>query len=554
MVGVLLLMATGATAQVINWTITNSGEIPSDTVSNTPEKPEVIASQTYKGTMERFGHKMEYSFSGGIIYEKTDYKPQTMYTSMSPSSILCLGEISEGAKINASCKRLAGSEKYKEVVVHIICYGPGTRVLDEVKKDSKNSVSASLTVPSGTQEVNLLMEYKGKRGNMFCSVQFTVVEKQRHTALGRNSWEEVAPDNQCHKCKKPYSQYVVQSMAGASKKRCWQGSESDYQEVKFDHVIYYDDYIVTDNGEGCDLLLGWGDEWGSVRIMENTKVKLVQISPTKDRWQVYRGRIVGRDLKHVDQKAEFQLSNCTAVPQGTIFVLEDDGTTSRVYLFSGSMDITSTKNGKKVKLKPGEASTVSKNGEQKVQKFDMLRGAKKFGITAEELQNEGVDLAATVVKRYELERAIVKYKVTSGSQQGVLAKCFDNYGQQERRELKIGNSESIVITQGNISYTLDKKTKIAKRSQNADLNFLEMNEGLMKRLNLQKKGTATVINKKCTVYTGTNVEYYVWKGLVLKKVTRDKNGKTIIHEVVSIEEPTSIDGKLFEVPSGYRKK
>ena len=62
------------------------------------------------------------------------------------------------------------------------------------------------------------------------------------------------------------------------------------------------------------------------------------------------------------------------------------------------------------------------------------------------------------------------------------------------------------------------------------------------------------MGKTCTLYTGKNVEYYVWKGLVLKKVQKEKNGSTTIHECTSIEEPTSIDAKTFKMPGGYTVK
>ena len=76
----------------------------------------------------------------------------------------------------------------------------------------------------------------------------------------------------------------------------------------------------------------------------------------------------------------------------------------------------------------------------------------------------------------------------------------------------------------------------------------------MKKLKLQKKGTATVMGKQCDHYVGTNVEYYVWKGLVIKKVQKEKNGATTIHEVTSIEQPASIDAKMFKMPDGYTVK
>ena len=185
-----------------------------------------------------------------------------------------------------------------------------------------------------------------------------------------------------------------------------------------------------------------------------------------------------------------------------------------------------------------------------VKKIDVNKVAKKFGISNAALQGN----TETVVKRYEIERAIVKYKVTKGGHQGVLAKAFDKYGRYERRELQMGNHLTIALLQDNVSYTLDRNTKTAKRTKDADLNFLNLNETLMKKLNLKKKGTKKVLGKDCILYEGKNVQFYVWKGLVMKKVQKESDGTTTIHEVTSIEEPTSIEAKTFKMPSGYTIK
>ena len=135
-----------------------------------------------------------------------------------------------------------------------------------------------------------------------------------------------------------------------------------------------------------------------------------------------------------------------------------------------------------------------------------------------------------------------------------MAKAFDMYGEYERRELRMGSQTSIVLTAGAESYTLNKNKKTAKRTQDANLNFLDFSTPLMKKLNLQKKGTAKVLGKDCTIYAGSNVEYYVWQGIVMKKVQKENNGTTVIHEVTSIEEPKSIEAKIFKMPSGYTVK
>lgn len=238
----------------------------------------------------------------------------------------------------------------------------------------------------------------------------------------------------------------------------------------------------------------------------------------------------------------------TEIP--VVYAIESQGSEVKINMLSGFVPVVSEKTKAFYILKEGQSATVGRNGKIVVKKIDVNKVAKKFGISNAALQGN----TETVVKRYEIERAIVKYKVTKGDHQGVLAKAFDKYGRYERRELKIGNVNSIALTQGSNSYALDKKTKIAKRTKDADLNFLNLNETLMKKLKLQKKGTATVVGKKCDHYVGRNVEYYVWKGLVLKKVQKEKNGTTTIHEVTSIEEPTSIDAKFFKMPKGYTVK
>ena len=238
----------------------------------------------------------------------------------------------------------------------------------------------------------------------------------------------------------------------------------------------------------------------------------------------------------------------TEIP--VVYAIESQGSEVKINMLSGFVPVVSEKTKAFYILKEGQSATVGRNGKIVVKKIDVNKVSKKFGISNAALQGN----TETVVKRYEIERAIVKYKVTKGNRQGVLAKAFDKYGRYERRELKIGNVNSIALTQGSNSYALDKKTKIAKRTKDADLNFLNLNETLMKKLNLVKKGTATVVGKKCDHYVGRNVEYYVWKGLVMKKVQKNSDGTTTIHEVTSIEEPTSIDAKMFKMPKGYTVK
>ena len=234
-----------------------------------------------------------------------------------------------------------------------------------------------------------------------------------------------------------------------------------------------------------------------------------------------------------------------------IFAAEVKNGVATAYVFKGSM-IVRNKNNKVYEIIAGESGSIGKDSKIVVKKFDVNKVAKKFGITNAVLHGQ-VTTTTTVTKRYDVEQAIVKYKVTKGNQQGTMAKVFDNYGQLERRELKMGDQMTLQLTQGNTSYNLDRQTKTYQQVTNAELNFLNMNAPVMQKLKLQKKGTAKVLDKDCTIYANSDTEYYVWKGIVLKKVQRSSNGTTTT-EATSVELPASVDAKYFKMPEGYRKK
>ncbi len=313
--------------------------------------------------------------------------------------------------------------------------------------------------------------------------------------------------------------------------------------------VHYNDVIST--RWGWKTTLSYGDEDEALTIDENSVVHLVKRNTDgSDRWNVYMGRIIGKNLKrHGEREPLFETPTMQARPTGTVFVLEADANTSRVYLLSGSMNVASKKSQKKATLKPGQASTISSDGNIKIQKFDVNAAARKYGITSDELQG----VAATTTKRYGVERALVKYKVTRGNEEGVMAKLFDAYGHMERRELKMNTQKTVQVTQGTTSYTLNTEKKTAQGVKNAELNFMDFTTPIMKKLDLKKKGTGKVLEHDCDIYANSTTEYYVWQGIVLKKVERKGNTVTTT-EATSIEQPATVDASLFKVPSGYTLK
>ena len=259
-----------------------------------------------------------------------------------------------------------------------------------------------------------------------------------------------------------------------------------------------------------------------------------------------------------DNSPTFNNIGYTADDDDIVFACEIKNGAGTAYVFRGEMTLRN-KNDKTYKLKAGQAGTLTRDGKITVKKFDANKIAKKFGITnaallgnitSPTLPNHN---STEMTKRYGVERALVKYKVTRGNEEGVLAKLFDAYGHMERRELKMSNQKTVQVTQGTTSYTLDTEQKTAQGVKNAELNFMDFTTPIMKKLALKKKGTGKVLGRDCTIYANNNTEYYVWQGIVLKKVERKGNTITTT-EATSVEQLTSVDAALFKVPSGYTIK
>ena len=454
-----------------------------------------------------------------------------------------------GESVNITCE--ATTAKPEDAYQTFISYG------NNRKEKLNGSVSATYTVRNSDDHFFIGALMDGIDTNDFqtsggVTVHVNIIDRNASTTEpARNiKWNDVVYDNNCQICGSDYSEFKPNEYSGSY--TCTKDPQKTEHYIEPGKVIYGNTRIMTDDRE---LGINYGDQENAIIIEKGSIVEFTNDQGVQ-MWNVIKGGIRGinlHPLKGSPGTFFYHTPHIQVIPFGTVFAIQNYGNSSRCYLLQGSAEVTSKKTNKKTTLKPGQVSTVSANGEQKVQQFDIKKAAKKFGITDAQLQGQ-VTTATATARRYEMERAIVKYKVTRGSQQGTMAKAFDMYGEYERRELRMGNQTSIALTTGGGSYALNKNKKTAQRTQDADLNFLDFSTPLMKKLNLQKKGTAKVLGKDCTIYTGSNVEYYVWKGIVMKKVQKESNGTTVVHEVTSIEVPKSIEAKYFKMPAGYKVK
>lgn len=512
------------------------------------KKPSELSS--YKGTMDFLGTEMEYAVTNCIVTQK-EVDPRPSYDMV----LRIEGQTMAGKTVSASFKKLAEClNSNKEVNVKIQAETTDGKTIYLQDKSGKESATASAEVPKNAKTISIIMSYSWGYWSVNCFVKWDVVKKVTAAKDKYFKWQNFSNDNYCEHCGNQYSYYRISKVTDDAERIIDEGDVHIYcsSEPKKSRrkarpalgVIYYKDYIVT--GSYTTAVLDKCDKKGVITIMENSSVLLnKRLSNGKDHWKIEKGRVVGKNLQGAE--CEFEMSACTAKPTGTTYILEDDGKTSRIYLLQGSMEVTSKKGSKKSTLKPGQAATVGTQGQISVNTFDVGAMARKYNIS-------GFATSTTHDKsdRYSVKCAIVKYKYTKGKVNGEHDRVFDNYGKLERRSFKTATTETVTYFRDNKVYTLDLKKKTIKEEPDNQLKFGNPDDPAIKK-KLQN-GSSTILGKKCAIYRSGNADYYVWEGIVLKKVDHLKDGTTAITEATSLTLPDSLDPTIFVVPKGYKTK
>ena len=374
-------------------------------------------------------------------------------------------------------------------------------------------------------------------------------------------------------CKHPDSGIRFEELWGEVSFRCNDQDDDAYEFAEYQTVIKELDRIHTKEDSGAKLdVPGWQ---GCFTIGSESTILIHTIEPrVPSKLEILAGGIWANIKKMAEGKSiECEMSHCVFGIKGTIVAFEETGKESRVYLFAGKVEVTSKSSKKKTMLKAGQASIVGSDGKIKVKKFDIEKGAKKFGIPMKDIKNHYSNtptssskgsstkvsssgtISEKVQKRYAMQRGVIKYKYAKGKQTGEIIRTFDSYGHYERVASKIKGSSatSLNIYRGEKAYKVDTKAKTVTQSKHEAINFLNITEAELSKHKLKKKGTATVAGKQCVVYGNANEDYYVWQGITLKKVVNSKDGK-IVSEAVSITQPAKIDANKFKVPSNYTLK
>ena len=371
--------------------------------TTTPGRPDestsVNPAKTYRDQTTCEGHTMKYSIAGGTVLKKE--KANIIHDEWGHDNYhqQLKGIVKPGANVSVELSKVKGEGTPRlGIVFDYLKKGQLPNMMGILyNTEQTTSTSKSFRVPSDAEYIEIFIHYqvphKGADSDINIHVKLYVGDRMADyeyssstpsTPVNTNTpgnfkWNDIAPDENCPVCKKPYSGYDVLHVNGSVGQRCKDGHGNFASMSALDPYYFYDYIITKSDGE---VTLFYGDQENTVTVKPNSTVICAPLANGNSRWYVHKGSIVGQHLKHVNKvRPTIELSNCSAYPKGTIYVAEDDGKTSRVYLLTGSMEVTSKKTSKKVTLKPGQASTVSTNGQQKIQAFDVKKLAKKYGIS-----------------------------------------------------------------------------------------------------------------------------------------------------------------------------
>ncbi|MBQ6566682.1 MAG: SUMF1/EgtB/PvdO family nonheme iron enzyme [Treponema sp.] len=320
--------------------------------------------------------QLKYSVSGGLIKGTPKGGRKDSYS--------CT--IARGATLSVS-----GSCANEDVGIRLYTFGNYDEVLKESR--TKGSASVSYSIPAGVESFTVRISLPAYNNTPLVVVDCTVVkpedmpeqekpaEKKKEPKLASKDTKPEPKEERVDSKIRFYDLYGEVSIRPNSK------GDYAYEYAELDTIIYEDDRIKTEEDSGAIL----GLEDMSTYVIKPESILIIQTKKNDESLLKRNMRLLGgaiwSNLKRMgeDRTLDVEMSQCIAGIKGTIFALEDDGKTSRVYTLAGEVEVTSKKTGKKQSVKSGQIASVGTNGAIKMQEFDIEQGARKFGIPMDDI-------------------------------------------------------------------------------------------------------------------------------------------------------------------------
>jgi len=294
--------------------------------------------------------------------------------------------------IHIKAEKISGKSKNFSINVQTYFFTNGKEKKGPSFSVDTGKFEERIDIPKGTTTVRVYINYLGHTvkylGNQEYKEysEFNVEAKYEVTGT---IVEETAPqpwstEEEPH-CHQTDSHIRFNDYYGEVKIRCDFEEDDSYEFVDLNTVIYEYDRIKTEDDSGAIL----GLEDMSTYVIKPESILIIHTEEDKtSRLELIVGAIVGNWKKMLQGKSiECEMSQCVAGISGTIVAFEETGKESRVWLLAGAVYVKSKKTGKVTKLKPGQRSVTGTNGVVQVKSFNIEEGAKKFGISMDDIKN-----------------------------------------------------------------------------------------------------------------------------------------------------------------------
>ena len=187
----------------------------------------------------------------------------------------------------------------------------------------------------------------------------------------------------------------------------WVGAE-------FETHLLYCERIKTE--EDSEAVLGLADKT-ALTMLSKTILLLPPYEGEISNIRMVMGIIWINMKKSMLNGGELRIHGTQAVAgiRGTIVAMEELGNETRFWLLTGKVDVTSKKTGKTVELQAGQMTITGRDGQTKIQKFDIEKAAKRFKIPMDEIRNHYSDTGSTDNTSVLFTEDKLNYKVLSSN-------------------------------------------------------------------------------------------------------------------------------------------
>lgn len=131
------------------------------------------------GTMERFGAKMKYTFSGGIVTDKKSATISGVLRDDMTVPVKC--EIEPGETITLATERVEGPNRRKTVCVEYFIQTTDGKKLPVNKKEAEGVARAEFKVPTNAKKIYAFMTYDAIRTKFKAEIEWTVIHKSPYS-------------------------------------------------------------------------------------------------------------------------------------------------------------------------------------------------------------------------------------------------------------------------------------------------------------------------------------------------------------------------------------